>query len=108
MLFAPQTGRLFGLLGITRGLFAANTPRRVSWLGRSVTTKTTGCDPKCPKIGQSSMCCRSQSSDDSCLLTDPANFWFPGNIFHHPIKLTHRPVDDEYEMSDISDDGSSD
>lgn len=96
-----QTGRLFGLLTITNRF-----PRTVFWLGRSVTTKAPGCDPKCPKIEQSTKCCRSQDDDDSCLITDPANFWFPGNIFHHKIGPIHHSVD--LNDSDSDNDSSSD
>lgn len=98
--------RLFGFLGLPKGL---NTPRLVSWLGRTVTTKAPDCDPKCPKIGLSSRCCRSQDNDDDdCLLTSPQNFWFPGNIFHpnkshHSIETTYSHLDD---VSDIGDSGS--
>lgn len=96
MLPILQSGRL---LGLTKGLL---TPR-TSWLGRSVTTKAPGCDPKCPKIELSSRCCRTQDDDDDCLVTDPQNFWFPGNIYHNSIP--HVTLDND--ISD-SDDSSSD
>lgn len=81
-----------GLLGLGKVLITANASRAISWLGRTVTTQA--CDPKCPKIDLNKKCCRTRDSDNDCLITDPHNFWFPGNIYY-PIILpdkSHLPT----------------